>query len=257
KDIDKLYDFSYLIKNFYTVDSKTAAGSELLNVDNFLNTDLKIDKSIDGPKVLIFHTHSYETYFDSKDESEGVLGVGELLKQELENVYGIETYHYTSGLRDIGGSVNTAYEDIEPPVREILEQNPSIQVVIDLHRDGIDVKEGAPIRKFVTEIDGQPVAQIMFFNGLSILNEDGVAKEITSLPNPYLDTNLAMSFNMQLMANELFPGFTRKMYLKTYRYSLHMMPKSLLIEVGANTNTKEEAFNTAKPLAEILANVID
>ncbi len=257
KNIEKLSDFSYLIKNFYTVDSKTSVNQELINVDRFLNTDLKIDNSVSGPKVLIFHTHAHETYYDSNDESEGVLGVGARLKEELETVYGIEVYHYTNGLRDIGGSMNTAYEDIEPPVREILEKFPTIQVVIDLHRDGFDIKQGEPLKKFVSEIDGKQTAQIMFFNGLSILNKNGKPTQLTSLPNPNLDTNLAFSFNMQLAANELYPEFTRKIYLKSYRYSLHMKPKSLLIEVGANTNTKEEAFNTAKPLAKILASVIN
>jgi stage II sporulation protein P len=61
---------------------------------------------------------------------------------------------------------------------------------------------------------------------------------------------------MQLSANERYPGFARKVYLKPYRYSLHMLPKTLLVEVGAQNNTKQEALNAMEPLAEILAKVV-
>jgi len=61
---------------------------------------------------------------------------------------------------------------------------------------------------------------------------------------------------MQVTANTLYPGFTRKVYLNAYRYSLHFMPKSMLIEVGAQTNTKQEALNAADLIAEIIARVV-
>ena len=62
---------------------------------------------------------------------------------------------------------------------------------------------------------------------------------------------------MKYAGDKLYPGFVRRNYLKTYRYSLHMLPKSLLVEVGAQTNTKEEAMNAMEPLAEILMSVIN
>ena len=96
----------------------------------------------------------------------------------------------------------------------------------------------------------------MFFNGICRLNKNGALQSIQSLPNQYITDNLAFSFNMQLVANKLYPGFTRRIYINAYRYSLHMLPKSLLIEVGAQTNTKEEVLNSMDILAEILADVI-
>ena len=96
----------------------------------------------------------------------------------------------------------------------------------------------------------------MFFNGLCRLNENGSLNDISSLPNPYLKDNLAFSFNMQVTANKLYPEFTRKIYLNAYRYSLNMKPKSLLVEVGAQTNTKQEAKNAMEPLADVLSRVI-
>ena len=79
--------------------------------------------------------------------------------------------------------------------------------------------------------------QVMFFNGLSKTTATG---DIDYLRNPYIEDNLAMSLKMQLAATELYPGFTRKIYLKSYRYNMHLCPKSLLIEVGAQTNTLQE-----------------
>ena len=79
---------------------------------------------------------------------------------------------------------------------------------------------------------------------------------MTYLPNPYIADNQALSFQMQLAAEEYYPGLMRKIYLKGYRYNLHMKPKSMLIEVGAQTNTLQEAKNAMEPLANILALVL-
>ena len=89
----------------------------------------------------------------------------------------------------------------------------------------------------------------MFFNGLSRTNKTG---EIDYLQNPNLDTNLAFSFQMQMAAGEYYPGLTRKVYLKGYRYNMHYRGKTLLIELGAQNNTVEEIMNACDPLAHIL-----
>ena len=77
------------------------------------------------------------------------------------------------------------------------------------------------------------------------------------LPNPYRDDNLAFSFQLQLKAAAWYPGYTRKIYLKGLRYNLHLRPRSVLVEVGAQTNTYEEALNAMEPLAEIVAMVLE
>ena len=97
------------------------------------------------------------------------------------------------------------------------------------------------------------MAQIMFFNGLSRTAMNG---DIGYLKNPNKETNLAFSLQMQLKAAELYPGLTRKIYLKGYRYNLHLKPRSLLIEAGAQTNTKKEVKNAMKPLARLLYEVL-
>ncbi|MDR2648101.1 MAG: stage II sporulation protein P [Clostridiales bacterium] len=254
EDTDKLHDLSFLKSHFYIVDKKTELTGANFDVDYMLNEDLSLDLSVQGPKALIFHTHSHEMYINSNPDNlmDGVMGAGEKLAEILTNTYGIETLHHTGEYDFVHGKVNRdgAYERIEPDIEGILRDNPSIQLAIDLHRDGVpdDIK-------LVTDVNGVPTAQIMFFNGLCLQNKSGTLTPY-SLQNPYLRTNLALSFNAQLTANSLYPDFTRKIYLNAYRYSLHMLPKSMLIEVGAQTNTKEEAFNAMGPLAVILSRVL-
>ena len=76
------------------------------------------------------------------------------------------------------------------------------------------------------------------------------------LQNPYIQDNLALSLQMKVAAEEMYPGFTRKIYLKGYRDNMHFRPKTLLIEGGAQTNTVEEIMNAVDPLAKILASVL-
>jgi len=256
EDIQKLKDINYLKKNFYIVDSRTDLIQNDIDAERFIDMDFSLNEEKDGPKILIFHTHSQEMFADSdvsKGMEEGIWGAGERLKEILEEEYNIDVLH-DSGQYDVanGKSQTTgAYERMEPSIRKILADNPSIEVVIDMHRDGV-----AENVHLVTEQNGKQCAKIMFFNGLCRLNKGGGLESISSLPNPYINDNLAFSFNMQLAANKMFPDFTRRVYINAYRYSLHMMPKSLLIEVGAQTNTKEEVMNSMDILAQILAEVL-
>lgn len=253
-DIEKLRDLSYLKTRFYTVDPRTDITAQDFDVDEFLSRDLTVTRQGDKPKVLIFHTHSAEMYKDSNpdDPYDGIMGVGKKLTQIL-NGRGIKTIHATDrfDITDGRSDRDGAYERMDPVIRKILMENPTIEVAIDLHRDG--VKETT---RLVSDVNGKPTAQVMFFNGLSKVYESGSLTPIKSLENKNLATNLAFSFQMQLAANSLYPGFTRKVYLNAYRYSLHLLPKSTLIEVGAQTNTKAEALNAMEPLAEILTKVL-
>lgn len=249
--IEKLRDFDYLLSNFYTVDSSTMIGPEQLNVDDLLGRSMKIDTSTQEPKVLVFHTHSQEEFADSTpgDPSTSIIGIGEYLVQLL-NAKGINTIHDTGVYDIINGELDrsNAYENAEAYIRPVLEANPTVEVVIDLHRDG--VAEGTHL---VTEVDGKPTAKIMYFNGLSRTRTNG---DIEYLFNPYIQDNLAFSLQMQLASESMYPGFARHIYLRGYRYNLHLMPKSLLIEAGAQTNTVEEMRNAMEVLAETLHQVL-
>ena len=236
-------DFDALIKGFYAVDATTEASPDQMQLDQLLGKDLTIEKNPDVPQILIYHTHSQETFVDSVpgDTADSIMGAGELLAQILREEYGYNVIHDT-GEYDVESRDN-AYSVSLPAIEQILAENPTIEVVIDLHRDA--VLEG----KLVTELNGKPTATFMFFNGLSYTKAAG---NIAYLENPYIDENLAFSFQMQVIANEYYPGLTRRIYLKGYRYNMHLRPRSLLIELGAQTNTVEEIMNACAPIAHIL-----
>lgn len=249
--MEKLQDFKYLLSTYYTVDSTTSIGPEQLNAAEMLSKDMTIQNNQKGPKVLIFHTHSQEAFVDSVpgDPNTSIVGMGKYLAERL-NGLGIETLHHDGVYDLINGKLDRskAYELSEIGVKEILNQYPSIEVVIDLHRDGVNENT-----HLVANVGGKQVAKIMYFNGLSRTKANG---NISYLYNPYIQDNLAFSFQMQLATEEMYPGLARRIYLKGYRYSLHMMPKSLLIEAGAQTNTVEEMKNSMDLLAEILKRVL-
>lgn len=245
---EKLNDFDYLIQNFYQVDSTTTITGEQLNASTLLAKDMRLSHDASTPQILIYHTHSQEGYADSTpgDSSETVVGVGDYLTKILTEQYGFNVIHHT-GEYDVGDR-DHAYSKAGPALEEILAENPSIEVVIDLHRDGVPEDT-----KLVTTQNGVQMAQVMFFNGLSRTTSMG---DIDYLYNPYLEDNLAISFQMQLKAAEYYPDFTRRIYLKGYRYNMHYCPKTLLIEVGAQTNTVDEAMNAMVPLADVLNKVL-
>ncbi len=251
--MDKLKNYEYLIQNFYTVDGSTSVNKKLFNAEQMLEKDMQISKDSEGPKILIYHTHSQEAFKDSKkgDRSTTIMGMGEYLAELLNETYEIKTIHH-EGIYDlIDGKLDRskAYQFAETEITKVLEKNPTIEVVIDLHRDGVGNDT-----HLVTEIDGKKTAQIMFFNGLSRTKANG---DIAYLKNPYIEENLAFSFQMQLKALELYPGLTRHIYLKSYRYNMHLKPKTLLVEAGAQTNTVSEMRNAMKALAKILDSVVD
>ena len=245
--LEQLMDYDFLIKHFYSVHTSTTAGRDLMNAKDLLSRDMTMKGDDSKPQILIYHTHSQEAYKDS-GPGQTVVGIGDYLTRLLEakgyNVYHDKSvYDLKNGQLDRSKAYNYALDGIT----NILQQNPSIEVVLDIHRDGV----GENLH-LVTQVDGRDTAQIMFFNGLSQTPEG----PIEYLQNPYREDNLAFSLQMQLGAAAYYPGFTRKIYLKGLRYNEHLRPKSSLIEVGAQTNTYEEALNAMEPLSELLDMVL-
>lgn len=249
--MERLNDFEYLVSNFYTVDSVTYINPLELNASELLGKDLRIDLSTGGSKILIYHTHSQETFADSdNDPSTSIVGIGRYLTEILNNKYKIPTMHHEGVYDLINGKLDRseAYEFAKPEVEQILAENPSIEVVIDLHRDGV-----VDTTHLVTEINGKPTAQIMFFNGLSRTRVNG---DLAGMANPYLQDNLAFSLQMKIAAETKYPGFARRNYLRGYKYNMDLMPRMLLIEAGAQTNTVEEMRNAMEVLADLLNSVL-
>ncbi len=246
-NIADLSNYDFLMK-FYTVTSITSLSPEILRPEEFLAKDLSLEKNEDSPQILIFHTHSQEGFTDTVegDTSTTIVGVGDYLTDILTNTYGYNVYHDTSVYDYVDGKLDRskAYTYAEENVASILEENPSIEVVIDLHRDGVP-----ETTRLVTEVNGVSMSKVMLFNGISYSNAKG---DIDYLYNPNRDDNLAMSLQMYLLGEEYYPGLLRNIYINAYRYCLHMRGRSMLIEAGAQTNTSTEVKNAMVPVADML-----
>lgn len=242
-DWETIADYESLLSAFYAIDSQALAGSDLLNLESLKGYDLTVEKTDAPPQILIYHTHSTESFADSVsgDRSQTIVGVGEHLTKILTEEYGYSVLHHTAEYDTVR---DDAYANSLPAIEQLLAENPSIQVVIDLHRDA-----GSPSREMVVDINGKPTARFMFFNGISRSKQTG---DIDYLYNPNLAENLAFSFQMQVAADEYYPGLTRKIYIKQYRYNMHLRGKTLLVELGDENNTVEEAMNACYPLAHLL-----
>lgn len=241
----------YLLEHFYIVDSSTSIDKNIFQVSTLLNKSLTM-KQEKKPQILIYHTHgASEGFVDSKQgkPKEGIIGVGEELAGILTKKYGYHVIHDETSYDLVGGSIdrNKAYNQSFAGVSRMLQKYPSIQVVIDLHRDGV----GNKVQR-TTTIDGKRTAQVMFFNGLS-RNKKG---DIAYLHNDNLQANLAFSLQMKIACMKNYSDFAKPIYLKNYRYNLHLRERSLLIELGNENNTLQEAKNAMEPLAKTLHQVL-
>lgn len=250
KNLKKTNSVSYLLSEFYIIDGSTSANRKQFQVERLLKKDMTMKKTTkdDSPQIMIYHTHASEEFADSRagNYKDTVVGVGSLLTEILEDVYGYQVYHDTTKYDIVNGSLdrNKAYNQAADGIEKALKAYPSIEVLIDLHRDS-----GS---KRVTTIDGKKTAQIMLFNGIS-RNKSG---DIDYLYNPNLIGNLSFSLQMKLAAMQLYADFAKPIYIKGYRYNLHYREKSLLIELGTDQNTLEEAKNAMEPLAAVLNRVL-
>ena len=248
-NLDAFQSYEDLTKHFYIVDDVTTVEEEEINYKELLEKDLSISKEGEAPQILLYHTHSQEGFVDSVpgDDNTTIMGAGAYLASVLENTYGYKVLHHL-GKYDVESRDN-AYARSLPEIKQLLDENPSIQVVIDLHRDGINEANG----KLMTQIDGRDTAKFMFFNGISKTKSQG---HIDYLANPNLQDNLAFALQMKLKADEYYPGAARKNYIHGYRYNMHLRARTILIELGAQNNTFEEVINACDILAHLLDMVL-
>ena len=133
---------NYLISKFFMVDGGTSIDKNIFNVGKLLKVNNKITKNSKKPQILIYHPHGTETYIDSsKKESDTVVGVGDYLTQLLEEQYGFKVLHVRKKFDVINNKWNrNAYDTALAYIKEVLRKNPSIEVIIDLHRDSVTKK---------------------------------------------------------------------------------------------------------------------
>lgn len=241
----------FLWKNFYIVDSTTSVTKKEFNVKQMLEADMKMRKKNGKKQILIYHTHGASEYF--KDSRKGVIddsvvGVGDELAKELEK-RGYGVYHDRTQYDKVNGGIDRsfAYNQSLDGITALKGKYPEIEVMIDLHRDSVGKGKHT-----YTMIQGRKTALVMFFNGMSRTKSGPIAY----LNNPNLKGNLAFSLQLKCKAMEYYEGFTKPIYLKGYRYNLHLLQKSLLIELGNENNSVEEAKNAAMPLADVLDKVL-
>lgn len=140
----ELTSYDALVREFYAIDPATAADETQLNQKALLGRVLSVQKRTDDqPQILIYHTHSQETFADSipGNAQTGIMGVGEVLAEILRKQYGYNVMHHM-GQYDVEKR-DYAYSNSLPALEAILKENPSIEVVIDLHRDEVAKERGS------------------------------------------------------------------------------------------------------------------
>ena len=243
---DQEAEFETLLNRYFSMDAATTIDSSRLN-NSLLDLDLTLDTEKEGPQILIYHSHSQEGFIDTVegDDTTTIVGVGDYLAKLLTETYGYQVIH-DRGVYDLVDGVldrNVAYDYSGAAVEQWLSQYPQIQVIIDLHRDGVDGK------KFVVQENGKPTANLMFILGMSRTADQ---QDISYLPNPYIKENMAFALQIQERAEIAAPGLMRNIYLMAYRFNLHYRPRSMLLEAGTQLNTLEEEKNAMEVFAGIL-----
>lgn len=213
-----------------------------------LTAPVELDLTGQGPRVLILHTHTTESYrqtgeryeetspYRTLDPGHNMLALGALVAQRLEEA-GIGVVHDTD-FHDYP-SYNGSYSHAGQAIRAYLEQYPTIELILDLHRDAADTPTGQMATH--CKIQGADAAQLMF-----VLGTD------TRLKHPDWEQNLSLALKLQVLLEREHPGICRDLSLSKNRYNQHFGPRTLLVEIGAAGNTLAEA----KPAAEALAKAI-
>lgn len=214
-------------------------------------------KNTSKPQVLLFHTHTSESYMNkdqnffyenfyprSLDNQKNVTRVGDaiaekLIKNGINTIHDI-TYHDTP-------TYNGSYSRAAKTIKSNLEKYPSLQVIIDIHRDSLGSKENGKIKP-TFKYNDKKAAQMMIVSGCDPDN---------SLGFPNWIQNLRLSLRLQKYCETMFPGITRPLNFAKVKYNEHLTPGSLLIEVGSDVNTLEEAINTGSMIGEALSKLLN
>jgi stage II sporulation protein P len=228
-----------------------------IDIESILSEKIDLSVSRDKPSVLIFHTHTtetfqilnrgfYETNFKTrtKDPSLNMVRVGRAICQEIEKL-GYTVIHDTE-IHDL--SYNGAYAHSRKKVEEYLKKYPSIEIVLDIHRDAIQQSDGTKIKPTAV-IKGKKAAQIMIISGCQ---EKG--NPIENFPD--WRYNLTFAVHLQNQLETMFSGITRPLYFCPRKYNMNLSHCSLLVEVGSDSNTLEEAVYTGKCLGVALGEIM-
>lgn len=253
---EKQYKNEGVTDSFGAVKVKNVNKTDI-DIESILKEKIDLSVSKDKPSVLIFHTHTTETYqildrgfyetnfkTRTKDSAQNMLRVGVAICQEIEAL-GYSVIHDTE-IHDL--SYNGAYAHSLKKVEEYLKKYPTIQIVLDIHRDAIQQNDGTKIKPTAT-IQGKKAAQIMIISGCQ---EKG--NPIEGFPD--WRYNLTFAVHLQNKLETMFQGITRPLYFCPRKYNMNVSHCSLLVEVGSDANTLEEAVYTGKCLGVALGEIM-
>ena len=208
------------------------------------------------PAILIFHTHTTEGFeildrpwyaadWSSRTENgaKSIVRVGEEMAKTLERAGWRVIHDRTIYDRQYTG----AYDKSRAAVLKHLEENPDIQVTLDVHRDAIHTNKGVHIKP-VAGINGKNAAQVMIITGV----QEGAIESYEGW-----EGNLRFAAKLHMAAEERYPGLMRPLYFAPRKYNMDVTPFSLLLEMGSDANTLEEAVYSGRLIGDVLAGMLE
>ncbi|MBP2632700.1 MAG: stage sporulation protein [Firmicutes bacterium] len=203
-----------------------------------------VAKNLGKPVVAVYHTHTAESFIPSSGVAHSPGGqIGEiaevgdaliqaLAKQGISGVQDTTIHDYPSFMKAYGAS--------EVTVKKLLQEQPSLQMIFDIHRDA-DKRENV-----IATVNGETVAKI------SIIVAQGQA----DLPQPHWKENYALAKLIDEKCNEKYPGLSRGIQLVEWRYNQHLHPHALLLEVGSHETSKAEAMRSMEMLGDVIVEIL-
>jgi len=231
-----------------------AKGITFINTPGFpvdatelLNNPLSFKSSNREPRVLIVHTHTSEAYSDcpssrSDDPEKNVVSVGREIAQALKGA-GVSVVHDST--QNDSPSYNQSYKKTLALIEKNIDKYPTIEIVLDIHRDYIEREDGTLAKPTVT-VNGQKAAQIMF-----VIGTDAMGLEHQNWRH-----NLSFAVKIQNQLNQTAPGLCRSINIRTERFNQHVTLGSMIIEIGAAANTLEEANYAGKLVGDAIGRLL-
>ena len=250
------YEKAGATHSFENVRVKNTTETKSLDIEKVLSEPLELSVDKSKPAVLIFHSHTSEGYemierdwfaqgynARSNDENRNVVRVGTEIANYLTEL-GYTVIHDKT-IHD--KSYSDSYSKSRKTVAKHLEEHPEIQIVLDIHRDSMTQNNGDKIKP-VNTIKGKKAAQLMIITGA----EEGKVENF-----PDWEYNLRFALQLQKKCETMFPGLMRPVLFSQRKYNMDMTRFSLLIEMGSEANTLEEACYSGRMLAAALASLMD
>lgn len=255
--VEKKFDASSATSTYKNITVRNTTPSHSINIESSLNGECNLDiADKSAPTVLIFHTHTTECYqlmdkgwytrdfeLRSDDPSRNMVRVGDAVSEELQKA-GIGVIHDTE-IHD--RAYTGAYDRSRETILKIMEENPSVKIVLDVHRDAIEQSDGTRIKP-TTAVNGRKAAQIMIIAGC----EDG---KVTSFPT--WEQNLTFALKLQQTAETMYPGLMRPILFSARKYNMDVTPCSVLLEFGSDSNTIAEAEYSGHLMGKAIAEFIN